>query len=62
MENGKIAGIGTTDQFLRAQTDQQSAAQIVKNATEARFPNRPQPEKKPDITKPIINKSFAKQK
>ena len=62
MENGKIAGIGTTDQFLRAQTDQQSAAQIVKNATEARFPNRPQPEKKPDITKPVINKSFAKQK
>ena len=40
MENGKVAGIGTTDQFLKAQTDQQSAAQIVKNANEAKFPQR----------------------
>ena len=40
MENGKVAGIGSTDQFLKAQTDHQSAAQIVKNANEAKFPQR----------------------
>ena len=42
MENGKVAGIGTTDQFLKAQTDQQSAAQIVKNTNEAKFPQEPE--------------------
>ncbi len=40
MENGQVAGIGSTDQFMKAQTDHQSAAQIVKNANEAKFPQR----------------------
>ena len=29
MENGQVAGIGSTDQFMKAQTDHGSAAQIV---------------------------------
>ena len=29
MENGKVAGIGSTDQFLKAQTDHQSAAHLI---------------------------------
>ena len=40
MENGQVAGIGSTDQFMKAQTDHGSAAQIVRNANEAKFPNR----------------------
>ena len=39
MENGKVAGIGSTDQFLKTK-HHQSAAQIVKNANEAKFPQR----------------------
>ena len=35
MEYGKIAGMGTTDQFQRAQTDKKAAAEIVKNAVSA---------------------------
>jgi ATP-binding cassette subfamily C protein LapB len=40
MENGQVAGIGSTDQFMKAQTDHGSAAQIIRNANEAKFPNR----------------------
>jgi ABC-type bacteriocin/lantibiotic exporter with double-glycine peptidase domain len=35
MEYGKIAGMGTTEQFQRAQTDRKAAAEIVKNAVSA---------------------------
>ena len=35
MEYGKIAGMGTTEQFQRAQTDRTAAAEIVKNAVSA---------------------------
>ena len=37
MENGKVAGMGTTEQFSRAQTDKNAASDIVKNATAAQF-------------------------
>ena len=40
MENGQVAGIGSTDQFMKAQTDHGSAAQIIRNANEAKFPTR----------------------
>jgi len=32
MEQGKVAGMGTTDQFLRAQTDRGAAADIIRGA------------------------------
>jgi ABC-type sulfate/molybdate transport systems ATPase subunit len=35
LENGKIAGMGTTDQFMRAQSDRSVAAEIVRNAAAA---------------------------
>ena len=44
MEYGKIAGMGTTEQFMKAQTDRSAAAQIVKNATAAQFGVAPKPE------------------
>ena len=55
MENGQVAGIGTTDQFMRAQTDHSSAAQIVRNANEAKFPGRAgsQPPPKPNNSKGV---------
>ena len=37
MENGKVAGMGTTEQFSRAQSDKNAASEIVKNATAAQF-------------------------
>jgi ATP-binding cassette subfamily C protein LapB len=37
MENGKVAGMGTTEQFMRAQTDKSVASEIVKNASAAQF-------------------------
>ena len=37
MENGKVAGMGTTEQFMRAQTDKGVASEIVKNASAAQF-------------------------
>jgi ATP-binding cassette subfamily C protein LapB len=35
LESGKIAGMGTTDQFMRAQSDRTVAAEIVRNAAAA---------------------------
>ena len=35
LERGKIAGMGTTDQFLRAQTDRSAAADIARSAASA---------------------------
>ena len=32
LEQGKIAGIGTTEQFMRAQTDRVAASDIVRGA------------------------------
>jgi ATP-binding cassette subfamily C protein LapB len=32
LENGKVAGMGTTEQFMKAQTDREVAAEIVRNA------------------------------
>jgi ATP-binding cassette subfamily C protein LapB len=32
LENGKVAGMGTTEQFMRAQTDRNVAAEIVRAA------------------------------
>ena len=32
LENGKVAGMGTTEQFMKAQTDRNVAAQIVSAA------------------------------
>lgn len=32
LENGRVAGMGSTEQFMRAQTDRSVAAEIVKNA------------------------------
>ena len=43
MEYGKIAGMGTTEQFMKAQTDRTAASQIVKNATAAQFGVAPKP-------------------
>ena len=43
MEYGKIAGMGTTEQFQRAQTDRKAAAEIVKNAVSAQAGKTPQP-------------------
>jgi ABC-type bacteriocin/lantibiotic exporter with double-glycine peptidase domain len=43
MEYGKIAGMGTTEQFQRAQTDRKAAAEIVKNAVSAQSGKTPQP-------------------
>ena len=37
MENGKVAGMGTTEQFMRAQSDKNAASEIVKNAAAAQF-------------------------
>jgi ATP-binding cassette subfamily C protein LapB len=37
MEHGKVAGMGSTDQFVKAQTDKNAAAQIVRNASAAQF-------------------------
>ena len=37
MENGRVAGMGTTDQFVKAQSDKNVAAQIVRNASAAQF-------------------------
>ena len=44
MEYGKIAGMGTTEQFMKAQTDRTAASQIVKNATAAQFGIAPKPQ------------------
>ena len=44
MEYGKIAGMGTTEQFMKAQTDRTAASEIVKNATAAQFGIAPKPE------------------
>jgi hypothetical protein len=41
MEYGKIAGMGTTEQFQRAQTDRKAAAEIVKNAVSAQAGKTP---------------------
>jgi len=35
LENGKVAGMGTTEQFMKAQTDREVAAEIVRNAANA---------------------------
>jgi len=32
LEHGRVAGMGTTEQFMKAQTDRSVAAEIVKNA------------------------------
>ena len=45
MEYGKVAGMGTTEQFMKAQTDRAAAAEIVKNATAAQFGMGPAPDK-----------------
>jgi len=37
MEHGRVAGMGTTDQFVKAQSDKNVAAQIVRNASAAQF-------------------------
>ena len=60
MENGKVAGIGSTDQFLKAQTDHQSAAQIVKNANEAKFPQRSGAANQSSIMKPKFDPAQLK--
>ena len=60
MENGKVAGIGSTDQFLKAQTDHQSAAQIVKNANEAKFPQRSGASNQSSIMKPKFDPAQLK--
>ncbi len=48
MEYGKVAGMGTTEQFMKAQTDRNAAAEIVKNATAAQFGMGPAPDKDKD--------------
>ncbi len=48
MEYGKIAGMGTTEQFQRAQTDRKAAAEIVKNAVSAQSGKAPTSAPKPD--------------
>ncbi len=48
MEYGKVAGMGTTEQFMKAQTDRAAATQIVKNATAAQFGMGPAPDKDAD--------------
>ena len=48
MEYGKVAGMGTTEQFMKAQTDRTAAAEIVKNATAAQFGLGPAPDKDKD--------------
>jgi ATP-binding cassette subfamily C protein LapB len=35
LENGKVVGMGTTEQFMKAQTDREIAAEIVRNAANA---------------------------
>jgi hypothetical protein len=35
MENGRVAGIGTAEQFAKAQTDRKVAEEIIQNATRA---------------------------
>ena len=53
MEYGKIAGMGTTEQFQRAQTDRKAAAEIVKNAVSAQAGKSPtSPASKPDAVTP----------
>ena len=55
MEYGKIAGMGTTEQFQRAQTDRKAAAEIVKNAVSAQSGKTPvaaPPKRDPDPAKP----------
>jgi len=55
MEYGKIAGMGTTEQFQRAQTDRKAAAEIVKNAVSAQSGKAPAtaaPKPDPDPVKP----------
>jgi ATP-binding cassette subfamily C protein LapB len=50
MEYGKIAGMGTTEQFQRAQTDRKAAAEIVKNAVSAQAGKAPaSPSSKSDV-------------
>ena len=35
MENGRVAGMGTTEQFAKAQTDRGVAGEIISNAVKA---------------------------
>jgi ATP-binding cassette subfamily C protein LapB len=41
LENGKVAGMGTTDQFMRAQSDRNVAAEIVRSAATANAGREP---------------------
>ena len=55
MENGKVAGMGTTEQFMRAQSDKNAALEIVKNAAAAQFGVAPKTN-----TKGVENLDFLK--
>ena len=40
MENGQVAGIGSTNQFMKAQTDHEVLLRLFESTNEAKFPNR----------------------
>jgi ATP-binding cassette subfamily C protein LapB len=59
LENGKIAGMGTTDQFMRAQSDRTVAAEIVRNAASAQAGREAAPPVQPSGDAPMASGSAA---
>ena len=59
LENGKIAGMGTTDQFMRAQSDRTVAAEIVRNAASAQAGREAAPPVQPSRDAPMASGSAA---
>ena len=59
LENGKIAGMGTTDQFMRAQSDRTVAAEIVRNAASAQAGREAAPPVQPSSDAPTASGSAA---
>jgi ATP-binding cassette subfamily C protein LapB len=59
LENGKIAGMGTTDQFMRAQSDRTVAAEIVRNAAAAQAGREAAPAVQPVSAAPVASDSAA---